>query len=306
VNGTLGAVNSVAAAGQTQFIALEPNGKFLFAHPNNTANLFYASINQGTGAITAPPNVANASNSGLAYHPTLPILYTTIASQVKRFSINTVSGLPTAGPTLAGSSANNIGLVIHPSAKFIYWGMSGGGNNVFSAEIAADGNMSGLNTTAATGATTTWHPTVDPAGNYLYATDYGGSAGISQFAINQTTGGLTLIGNTSVPIPGQSSTIDPTGRFLYNIGTANPTSTISVFSLNSATGAPTLIQSQAGLDSYATFMAIDATGRFAVVGYGGSGATGDKLISFSINQQTGILTQITVQTAANSQSVAIY
>ncbi len=53
-NGTLGAVNSVAAIGQTQFLALEPSGKFVFAHPNNTTSLYYTSINQTTGAITAP------------------------------------------------------------------------------------------------------------------------------------------------------------------------------------------------------------------------------------------------------------
>lgn len=304
--GTLGTVSSVAATGQTQFLALEPSGKFVFAHPNNSTPLYYASINQSTGAVAAPASVSNAASSGLAYHPTLPILYTTVASQIRPFSINTVSGLPTAASVLPGGTANNIGMVIHPTAKFLYWGTSGSGNNVYSAQIAADGGLSGVLATPTGSATTSWHPAIDPGGNYLYVTDYGGTAGVSYLSIDQSTGALTLLGNVSVPTPGQSTTIDPTGRFLYNIGTANPTSTISVFSLNSATGVPTLIQSQTGLDSYATFMAIDPSGRYAVVGYGASGVSGDKIISFSINQQTGVLTQITVQAASNAQSVVIY
>ena len=140
-NGTLGTVTSVAASVNTGFIALEPSGKFVFAHPNNSTPLFYASINQTTGAIPAPSsvaNVANVANGGLAYHPTLPILYATAASQIRPFSINTVSGLPTVGSVLPGGTANNIGIVIHPSAKFLYWGTSGSGNSVYSAQIATD------------------------------------------------------------------------------------------------------------------------------------------------------------------------
>jgi 6-phosphogluconolactonase (cycloisomerase 2 family) len=304
--GVLGAVSSVSAPNQTQFIALDPSGKFVFAHPNNTTSLYYASINQTTGAIPAPSNVTNVANGGLAYHPTLPILYATAANQIRPFSINTVSGLPTAGSVLTGGSANNIGIVIHPTAKFLCWGTSGGGNNVHSAQIASDGSLSSVISASTGSATTSYFPTIDPGGNFLYATDYGGTTGVSYFSINQTTGALTLNGNVGVPTPGQSTTIDPTGRFLYSIGTANPNSTISVFSLNSSTGLPTLVQSQTGLDSYATFMAIDPSGRFAVVGYGASGASGDKIISYSIDQQTGVLVQVTVLTAANAQSVAIY
>lgn len=304
--GVLGAVNSVTAVGQTQFLALEPTGKFVFAHPNNSSSLYYASINQTTGVPAATASVTNAANAGLAYHPTLPILYTTIASQIKPFSINTVSGLPTAGSALSAGTASNIGITIHPTAKFLYWGTSGGGNNVYSAQIATDGSLSAPTATPATGANNSHHPVIDPGGNFLYATDYGGAGGVYYFSINQDTGALTLLGNVGVPTPGQSTTIDPTGRFLYNIGTANPTSTISVFSLNASTGVPTLVQAQTGLNSYATFMAIDPSGRFAVVGYGASGATGDKIISFSIDQQTGVLTQISVLTASNAQSVAIY
>jgi len=305
-NGTLGTLNSVSAPNQTQFVALEPSGKFVFAQPNNDTTLYYAVINQTTGAIAAPANVTSPDNNGLAYHPTLPILYATVASQIHPFSINAVSGLPTAGSVLAGGTANNIGIVIHPTGKFLYWGTSGGSNNIYSAQIAADGSLSGVSATSTGGATTAWHPTIDPGGNYLYATDYSGTAGVSYLSISQTTGALTLIGNVAVPTPGQSTTIDPTGRFLYSIGTANPDSTISVFSLNASTGVPTLVQSQTGLNSYATFMAVDPSGSFAVVGYGASGVSGDKIISYSIDQQTGVLTQITVQTAANAQSVAIY
>lgn len=305
-NGTLGSVNSVAAGGQTQFIALESSGKFVFAQTNNTTPLYYTSINQSTGAIAAPASVTNAASNGLAYHPTLPVLYTTVASQIKPFSINTVSGLPTVGSALAGGTANNIGLVIHPSAKFLYWGQSSASNSVYSAQIASDGNLSGPVSTSTGSATSSWHPAIDPSGNYLYATDYGGVAGLSYLSINQTTGTLTFIGNVAVPLAAQSIAIDPTGRFLYSIGTANPNSTIGVFTLNSSTGAPTLVQTLSGLNSYATFMAIDPSGRFAVVGYGASGVSGDKIISFSINQQTGDLTQVTVLTASNAQSVAIY
>jgi 6-phosphogluconolactonase (cycloisomerase 2 family) len=302
-SGVLGAVSSVAAPSQTQFIALEPSGKFVFAHPNNTNSLYYASINQTTGAIPAPSSVTNLANGGLAYHPTLPMLYATVANEIRPFSINTVSGLPTAGSVLSGGTANNIGIVIHPTAKFLYWGTSGGINTVYSAQIAADGSLSGVGTTSTGGATTSFFPTIDPSGNFLYTTDYAGTSGVSFLSINQTTGALTLVGNVSVPTPGQSTTIDPTGRFLYSIGTADP-SIISVFSLNAATGAPTLVQSQT-VYSFATFMAIDPSGRFAVVAYG-SGGSGNKIVSYSINQQTGVLSELTVLTAANSQGIAIY
>jgi len=297
-NGALGTVSSVTATGQTQFIALEPNGKFVFAQPNNTSNLYYATINQSTGAISAPPSATNAATFGLAHHPTLPILYTTVASQIKQFSINSVSGLPTAGPTLVAGATSNSGIVIHPSSKFLYWGSSGS-NNVYAAQLAADGVLSAPVATTATGATNSHHPAVSPDGNFLYATDYGGATGVSYFAIDQTTGALTLRGNVAGPNP-QSSTIDPTGRFIYLINTTVPS--ISVMSLNSSTGFPSLVQTL-GVPGDPTFAAIEPSGRFLVVAYG---LASNQVISYSIDQQTGVIAPINSQGATNSQGVVIY
>ena len=137
-----------------------------------------------------------------------------------------------------------------------------------------------------------------PAG--IYTTD-------QTITLSTTTEGATIYYTLDGTMPTSLSTVYKVAIPITGNGTSQTIKAIAIKAeVSSQIGVATLVQSQTGLYSYATFMAIDPSGRFAIVGFGAAGVSGDKIVSYSIDQHTGILTQVTVKTASNAQSVSIY
>jgi 6-phosphogluconolactonase len=201
-------------------------------------------------------------------------------------------------------------VAVDPTGKFAYVANEGCGNSTF-------GNVSMYNINPATGVLTSIGPpvssndegassvAVDPAGKFAYVANWGegDTAGsVSAYAIDATTGALTLTETTqapckSPPSPGSCApwaiAVDPAGRFAYvaNEGGLAPTS-ISMYTIDATTGALTftgLIRAQ----GRAVAVTVDQSGKFAYVASWGApnGATGTtgKVSTYSIDAATGAL-----------------
>jgi 6-phosphogluconolactonase (cycloisomerase 2 family) len=135
---------------------------------------------------------------------------------------------------------------------------------------------------------------LDPVGKYMYVitaqSDVGGSKrAITQLQVNPTTGKVSIVRNFRVlPIP-INLVRSPDGRFLY-LGPDNPA--VLVFSVDPTTGGLREIQNvdclcaQPGRPDFASFVAINATGKFLYQ------ATSDGIAVYSVNSTTGLLTPL--------------
>lgn len=114
---------------------------------------------------------------------------------------------------------------------------------------------------------------------------------VQAFTIDHATGGLTPISGSPFATAGADSIAsDPAGRFLF-VGNDN-TGLISAFQINATTGALTAAPgspfSAFNLD-FVHVLAVDGTGKFL---YAGQGLAALPVYAFSIDQNTGALSQV--------------
>ena len=138
----------------------------------------------------------------------------------------------------------------------------------------------------------TGSPVVDPSGQFLYAVDSGnGGAGqVLGFSIQPGTGALVPISGSpwSLPAPGGSLALDPSGRFAYVVESYGG-SQMSAYSVDPASGALTpLAGSPYSLSLTATQVIADPSGKFLYA----SSAPGNALLAFSLDATTGVPTPI--------------
>jgi 6-phosphogluconolactonase (cycloisomerase 2 family) len=92
----------------------------------------------------------------------------------------------------------------------------------------------------------------------------------------------------------QSIAVDPAGKFAYvaNVGCSGEEGYVSMYAINSTTGALTSIgPPAASLDATANWVTVDPSGKFAYVANTGDGETTDgSVISYTIDATTGALT----------------
>ncbi|MGH9540174.1 MAG: lactonase family protein [Terriglobales bacterium] len=212
-------------------------------------------------------------------------------------------GCPTTSFNTTGTSAGTAAGVTKPgtvcgpgttggggnSAAFLYYL---GTNDILGAGLSSSGSFAPL---------TSFTPPTLPSSvandmfivnkKFLYLPQ-SDSFSIQAFTIDHTTGALAAISGSPFATAGADSiTSDPTGRFLF---VGNDTSgQISVFQINSTTGVLTPTPgspfSAFNLD-FAHVLAVDGTGKFL---YAGQGSAFLPVYGFSIDQNSGALSQIT-------------
>lgn len=137
---------------------------------------------------------------------------------------------------------------------------------------------------------------VEPSGKFVYVLRSSGTTVIIKgFSINQSTGQLTLCETVTVTsLYGAEdliTTVD--GKFLYVSGyDANLVGRIKQFTINTSTGALTNIQ-DTSLSIRPGIMARSPDGNFLYVTTGSSSSAYNRLMTYSIDQSTGILTEKT-------------
>ena len=239
VNNTTGAVTLIPLSSpqsrNSYGVAMDRLGRFVW-----TANYGYSTVQtfaiNGSGVLAASPPVStpNSLPWAIAAHPTMDFVYTAHQSNfaLMAFSVNTTTGALTQVQSLTNAITSVNALVIDPSGRFAY-AVSGNGGVCAWGINSTTGVLSsvGCANTASSGGTLS--VAVHPGGQFLYTTSDATSNNISIFAINQTTGALTLSG---APATAGSNprgiAMNPSGTVLYV--TNYVSNTISVFSVGGA------------------------------------------------------------------------
>jgi len=137
---------------------------------------------------------------------------------------------------------------------------------------------------------------VDPQGSFLYMAVYQGQLGLLPiFAIDRSSGALTVVStNGGGPLGLDNLVIDPSGRFLFEIGTHGGVDTTIV---DSATGALTYGSSYclptsgcANGGSSPNVASVDPLNRYVYVEY--QFQTKNMLIALSMDSKSGALSQV--------------
>lgn len=236
------------------------------------------------------------------------------------------------GPTNQGSisvfkvDSTNGGLTEVPGSEFTHGqtvygiGVDSTGRFVYTANAA--GYTAGLRVDRQTGALTPlpgspyatgnvpFSVAVDPLGRFVYTVTGANSDGIFAYSINSTSGVLSQLPNSSIPVPTDNCiVIHPSGRFLYNlVPWSSPSPHISVFSIG-ASGALTAIPGSPFADPDMTRSgAFDPTGRFLYVTNLAATPTGGGVQVYAVDPNSGSLSAVSptsVQIATNPTSIAV-
>ena len=120
---------------------------------------------------------------------------------------------------------------------------------------------------------------VDPSSRFAFVAGGFATANVSAYAIDRTTGALTAVAGSPFAAPMQAGSsraiaVDPSGNFLYSAGLgsngpSNLTATVSVFMIDSTTGALSALAGGVNANGYegADTMTLDPSGKFVYVGY---------------------------------------
>jgi 6-phosphogluconolactonase (cycloisomerase 2 family) len=231
------------------------------------------------------------------------------SNNISAYAIDASTGaLTSIGPAVAaGNSPRSVS--IDPSGKFAYApDASSNDVSVYSID-SSTGALSPLGKMAGRKAPTSIAvtPGITPVKytpQFAYAANYT-SNNVSAYTIDPT-GALSSIGAAAAGVNPNFITVDPTGRFAY---TANNIGSLSVFTINAATGALTRVNNtdvSAGVYGRPESITVDPSGRFAYVANYGTGAPGMSGVSaFSINAATGWLTSLGALVAAGSNPISI-
>lgn len=181
-------------------------------------------------------------------HPNGKFLYVTDRQPnfhtIEIYSINNATGqLTNIGSQVLPNAATS-SIAIDPTGNYLYVMTSGIFLNVFS--ILSTGKLQALSASSSSTFFSYQQPNsivFEPSGRYAFSANTDST--ISTLTLNMSTGALTNIGSTQIPMIGlKALAVDPNSKFVYVL---NPTSivnssnseSISVFALNLNSGALT-------------------------------------------------------------------
>ena len=280
------------------------------------------------GGVSNPVNFSVAAGgvnpTSLAVDPTGKFAYAAnggcpdaFASNVSMYAINPTDGtLTSAGPAVTTGDFGADSVAVDPSGKFAYVANWGEGNTAGSVSMYAINGTTGTLTSTGTiqapcapppspGSCAPWSLAVHPSGKFVYVANEGGftPTSVSMYAIDATTGVLTLIG--TVPVDGRAVAVavDPSGKFAYVAdGGDNSDGSIgvdiSMYSINAATGVLSSIgKIAAGLSP--SSIVIHPSGKFVYVAHQDS----NDISMYTLDTTTGDLTSIGTLAAAGGISI---
>jgi 6-phosphogluconolactonase len=159
------------------------------------------------------------------------------------------------------------------------------------ATLAACGGGGGGGGDAGAGASSA-APSPDNVAGFVYVANFAGN-NVSAYTINDSTGALSEIAGSpfAAGIGPTSVAIDPSGKFAYvaNGGSFDFTDTISVYTINPATGALTSVGAASAGRSSLRSITVDPSGKFIYTTSGGSRTSSFDVSAYTINATTGAL-----------------
>jgi 6-phosphogluconolactonase len=283
--------------------------QFVYVANESSGTISGYKIEPTTGELTpivgspfptdTPPSPAAASPLSLTVDPRGRFAYSAnFAGSVSGYTIDSTTGALTLIPgsplILVGASF----VTVDPRGRFAYVALLPG--------IAPGGTIWGYTIDRITGALTPISGSpfpgepggapaaiaVDPSGRFAYAANDTGS--VSGYAINSDTGALTAVPGSPFPAGLLPSCIavDARGKFLY-VGNSEDNN-LSGYTIDSETGALTAIPGSPFLNAEGSplSIAVDPSGTFVYVA--SAGGSFGRLSGYSINSQTGALTELEI------------
>jgi len=277
-------------------IAITRDSKLLYS-PDGYLNVNAFQIN-ADGSLTAASQAATAMTDtvvGLLAHPSADYIYVSGSSGLLIVcAVDSATGAlsPTSSVNLSVNSAWFLvnSPVITPDGRYLYQNDLNRNDDSFPAVT----QLAGFSTDPATGAlspipgtpltlvtpspsTTSWSGpmVIDPTGRFLFVgyqfveQNIGTNGGLFAFSIDPATGALTAVPGSPFGLDGFAGSvgIDASGKYLmvgvYQLGGGVQ---LDEFSIDAATGAPTLMPSSFGAGSLWGPFAVDPSGSFIYAG----------------------------------------
>jgi 6-phosphogluconolactonase len=283
-------------------LAMAPDSKFLAIGNVNRGGISVLRLDRTSGSLTAVAGSPFSTSGGgfpwqLAFHKSGKFLYAgmqiSVTSNISAFSIDTstgtltpVPGSPFPGqPALGGGGVNSIAL--HPNGNFLYASGSFSGITGYSV----DGTSGALTQLPGSpfipaGMFFNSNLTVHPSGSFLYIADMDANA-VRVFPVSPD--GSVGSETAGSPFPAgtgpRTIVLDPAGKFAFvpNDGSSD----VTAFSINSTTGALTLVgTATAGISPFAA--TVDSSGKSLYVTTQSDG----NVSAYTINASTGALSSI--------------
>ena len=203
INAATGALTPISQSSvRGSVFAINPAGTYLYGSDSDT---FAYSIDPSTGALTQVQMVTGLVCSHIAIDSSGMNFYC-LSQGIQAWQIDATSGKLTGvtGSPFASSKAFQ-GLAIDPSGSFLYSvvGETSSGRPIYGFAIDANtgaltamqGSPFAIPTTPLTEYTYTYGVTVEQLGRYVYAVEL--NSGVASYAVNPTTGELTLVASSS-------------------------------------------------------------------------------------------------------------
>ncbi len=277
-------------------IAVDPAKKFLLVANSSSASTAVFGVNASTAALTpvaGSPFVAPGNEIRIAVHPNGQFVYalSSTPAQIDGFTFDSTSGAltPLSGFPISLNASGEMGLAISPNGGFLYTS-NPNTNLITSFAITSTGGLTPLTTTTPVNGSPVYL-NFDTTGNFLFATNIGGSLGngsVSEFNVS-LNGVLTEAAGSPLPagVTPVSSAFSHGVLYVVNQTSA----TVSAFALNNTSGQLTEIKgSPYAVGTRPVFAATAVNGSFLLVSNSASG-NGGSISVFSIASD-GTLTAV--------------
>lgn len=295
---------TVAAANVTN-VVVTCRSKYLFLS-NSLGDDSVSSylIDATNGALSLAEHETHAPDdvTGVAVTPSGSHVFASIDKaapangEIAVYLVNNTDGTLTATGTnvvlpagIDPTGANPKTILVHPLGQHVYVFDGPNGAIHHYSFVAASSLLTFVGTETVNGL---YAIAMEPTGTYLYATSYEDRT-VTTFAINPTTGALTLAAYPATVLGTQDSemelTADPTGTFLF-VG-HKLDGVVVAYRINSTDGQLTFVESESTaappLTPGPTALKVDPTGQFLYA------VLNDRtILAYTINPTTGALTPL--------------
>ena len=256
INPSSGALTQIsgspfAASANPYSLALDPEGKFLFVGHEGVQHVRVYSVDQTTGAlanISGSPflvGVGSTTPVSVNLDPTGKFLYVgdsqSVTTNARAFSVNQSSGAIIEIPGSPFGTINDaISVCVHPSGKFVYYAQyfAPTGAVAFTRDLTT-GALTLMAGSPFSAGLAPGYVTTDVNGQFAYVANSGdaaGTAGLSAYTVNSTTGALVQVPGSPYSTGGNpiGAAVDETVRFVYTANGGG--NNVSGYAISSSTG----------------------------------------------------------------------
>jgi 6-phosphogluconolactonase len=217
------------------------------------------------------------------------------SNDISGFAINSSTGALTGFSSTFPVTATPLRATVDPSGRFLYVALGTGGTEIF--KINSDGTLAVVRTVPAAPCAASNAVALDANTRFVFVAD--GSTGICNYAVNASSGDLTLITSTIIPAGTNPVAVatGANGKFLFAAN--NGSSNLSGFTINADGTLTAMSGSPFSVGSAPADVTVDPSGAFVYV----ANFSGNSISIFSINSSNSLSSVGTATAGTNPNSV---